>query len=296
MTRILPVSFLGSCYSRTTPHELNCSIESILLSSHAPAEILLVVDGPVAKDLSSLIARLQILYTSLKVINLENNVGLGNALKAGLEQCTYDIVFRFDTDDICCSDRLFVQYNYLLFNPEVSCCGSDVYEFRLYQSNLYSRLKSVPRVHLYFNSLIRNPLNHPSVAFRKCDVFAAGGYMDCNYFEDYFLWIRMLVQGFKVRNLECLPLVCMDRPSFNSRRSGVAYFFDELSFAVSVLMYGFAAFPFVLPALVRAFLRFTLSSFVSSTPWRASWSIVDDDYLSNFLPRDRDRVLARFLK
>ena len=37
-------------------------------------QILLVVDGPVAKDLSSLIARLQILYTSLKVINLENNV------------------------------------------------------------------------------------------------------------------------------------------------------------------------------------------------------------------------------
>ena len=83
MTRILPVSFLGSCYFRTTPHELNCSIESILLSSHAPAEILLVVDGPVAKDLSSLIARLQVLYTSLKVINLENNVGLGNALKVG---------------------------------------------------------------------------------------------------------------------------------------------------------------------------------------------------------------------
>ena len=74
MTRVLPVSFLGSCYFHTSSHELICSIESIMLSSCVPAEIILVVDGPVSHDLSSSIERLQVLYSSLKVVALEANV------------------------------------------------------------------------------------------------------------------------------------------------------------------------------------------------------------------------------
>ena len=296
MSRIYPVSFLGSCYSRTSPHELISAIESISLSTHLPAEIILVVDGPVPSDLTLSIERLQALYPSLYVFSLDTNLGLGNALKFGLDKCTYDLVFRFDADDICFSHRLAVQYNYLISNPDVSCCGSDIYEFRRNGSNLYSRIKSVPRSCFYLNSLFRNPLNHPSVAFRKRHVLAVGGYVHCNYFEDYFLWIRMLTLGYQVRNLDCFPFVGMDRPSFKFRRSGISYFLDELSFGLTLCVYSHTTFAFALPVIARAFFRFAFSSLVNSTPWRGSWTFVDPNHLSDFSSLDRDRIVARFLK
>ena len=120
MSRILPVSFLGSCYHRTTSHELICSIKSVFLSTQLPAEIILVVDGPVPSDLLASINHLKLLYASLKVFSLESNVGLGTALSFGLRKCANDLVFRFDTDDICFSHRLDLQYNYLISNPDVS--------------------------------------------------------------------------------------------------------------------------------------------------------------------------------
>ena len=47
----------------------------------------------------------------------------------------------------------------------------------------------------------RNPINHPVVMFRKGAVFAAGGYQHFPLFEDYYLWVRMLMNGAKFYNI-----------------------------------------------------------------------------------------------
>lgn len=55
----------------------------------------------------------------------------------------------------------------------------------------------------------RNPINHPVVMFRKSAVLAAGGYQHFPLFEDYYLWIRMLMNGAKFYNIQeslLLPL------------------------------------------------------------------------------------------
>ena len=44
-------------------------------------------------------------------------------------------------------------------------------------------------------------MNQVSVMFRKNDVINAGGYLDWHFNEDYYLWIRMYLNGFKFKNI-----------------------------------------------------------------------------------------------
>lgn len=293
MFTTLPISCLGSCYLKTSSHELCCSIQS-LFSSSRPAQIVLIIDGPITDDLSSTIDYLENTYKQLVVLRLTANVGLGNALKIGLQLCSYDLVFRFDTDDISFSSRLPIQYHFLTVNPDVSCCGSDVLEFRSDSTNSYVRLKSMPKRFYFFSGLFRNPLNHPTVAFRRQHIQIAGGYLDCKFFEDYSLWIRLMIGGFKITNISSPPLVCMDRPDVKIRRSGKSYLLSELSFSWSLFTCGLSAAPFQVIITIRAFLRFILSGFLYTTPWRSSWVLFDDNSFSDLSYKDIDAIKKRF--
>jgi hypothetical protein len=78
----------------------------------------------------------------------------------------------------------------------------------------------------------RNPLNHPSVILRRQAVLAAGNYRAVSGFEDYELWLRLLViHGSKVLANTPQPLV-MARvgPAHLSRRHGWSYAQAEVGF------------------------------------------------------------------
>lgn len=69
----------------------------------------------------------------------------------------------------------------------------------------------------------RNPFNHPCVMYRKSAVLAAGGYQDFYLLEDYYLWIRMLLNGCRGYNLQ-EPLLWMRAGSdMYKRRAGWKY-------------------------------------------------------------------------
>ena len=69
----------------------------------------------------------------------------------------------------------------------------------------------------------RNPFNHPSVMYKKSDVISAGNYQDIRFIQDYYLWVHMLIAGFKGRNIQ-EPLVWMRADSnLYKRRSGKLY-------------------------------------------------------------------------
>lgn len=73
----------------------------------------------------------------------------------------------------------------------------------------------------------RNPFNHPCIMYKKSDVEAAGGYQDFYLLEDYYLWIRMLQQGFIGYNLQ-EPLLWMRAGSnMYKRRGGWKYFLSQ---------------------------------------------------------------------
>ena len=45
-------------------------------------------------------------------------------------------------------------------------------------------------------------MNHMSVMFKKSDVLEVGGYKHMLYYEDYYLWLRMMKESMKFHNID----------------------------------------------------------------------------------------------
>ena len=66
-----------------------------------------------------------------------------------------------------------------------------------------------------------------SVMFKKSKVLSVGNYLDWHYNEDYYLWIRMALKGYKFANLpDTLVNVRVGKDMY-ARRGGWKYFKSE---------------------------------------------------------------------
>ena len=73
----------------------------------------------------------------------------------------------------------------------------------------------------------RNPLNHQTVVFRKTDVLSCGNYEKCDFFEDYFLWAKMIQCGYKLTNLSEVMVETEVDSKYFDRRGGFNYIRHE---------------------------------------------------------------------
>jgi len=222
-------SVLMSVYHKENPLYLNDSLSSLYSQNIVPTEVILVQDGPLTESLYDVIDSWKSNLNIIDVI-IPNNVGLGEALNKGLLHCNYELVARMDTDDIALPARFEKQLAaFKTFNLDV--CGSWVSEFDN-DSNTIISIRKVPEYNTDIVKLSKskNPINHPSVMFKKTTVEKNGGYRNVLYFEDYYLWLSLIKNGAKFYNIP-LPLVHM-RAGFNqlSRRSGYLYFKREFNF------------------------------------------------------------------
>jgi len=217
-------SVLMSVYHKEQPEYLRDSINSMLNQTIKPDEIILVKDGPLTEELEKVIYEYKD-NPILNVVELKENVGLGKALNIGLTKCNNEIVARMDTDDISKPDRCEKQLLKLNQNEEISVVGSVVGEFIGESTNIVA-YKGVLESHNSIKKRMkyRNPMNHPTVMYRKKDVISAGNYQHWFLNEDYYLWIRMLQKGFKFSNID-EPLVLMRiTDETYLRRGGWKYF------------------------------------------------------------------------
>ncbi len=194
-------SVLLSIYYKENPLFLTKSLDSVFNQTLKPTEVILVEDGKLTSELDKVINEFEKKYNTLKVIKFEQNRGLGYALNDGLNACSYNYVFRMDTDDISKNDRFEKQLKYMLDNPSIDVLGTNIYEFKD-DLNEDMRVKKMPikeEVNKYI--LRRNPVNHMTVCFKKDSVLECGGYQPMLYLEDYYLWIRMYKNGKKIDNL-----------------------------------------------------------------------------------------------
>ena len=98
-------SVLMSVYYKERPEQLRESLDSVFSQTLLPTEVVLVEDGPLTPGLYNEIERFKSACPQLKVVRLHENGGLGKALNEGLKHCSYDLVARMDSDDICFPDR-----------------------------------------------------------------------------------------------------------------------------------------------------------------------------------------------
>lgn len=226
-------SVLMSVYFKEQPNNLRQAMESMRKQTVPTDDFVLVCDGPLNEELDSEIAEEQEKFGSvLHVHRLEKNGGLGNALNEGLKICKNELVARMDSDDLSRPDRCEKQIALFSEYPEISLSSGTVSEFVDDPTHPTGK-REVPitdeEIRTY--SRKRNPMNHPCVMFKKSAVEASGDYKETYHlFEDYYLWVRMLMKGYKARNTRDVLLDMRSPADMYLRRGGKKYEQDMLRF------------------------------------------------------------------
>lgn len=219
-------SVLMSIYDKEKPEYFRQALGSVLHQSAPPDEIVIVKDGPLTVGLEQVISeymrKAPELYT---IVPLEKNRGLGPALAEGITHCRNELVARMDTDDISVPDRFEKQLAAFESDPQLDICGGQILEFEGEQENIVAE-RRVPltdeEIKRYQKR--RDAFNHMTVMYKKSSVLRAGNYRSALLMEDTLLWVNMILNGAKCRNLDCcLGYVRIGR-SMYERRGGLDYF------------------------------------------------------------------------
>lgn len=217
-----------SVYKNDDPNHFKEAVESIYKQTKKPAEVILVVDGPVSKHISDIIKEFESSQSNFKTVRLEQNMGHAHARRIGLENCTFDIVALMDSDDISVENRFEKQLDTLLKDKSISLVGGQIEEFDNDTGKTVGhRVVPLDDITIKKYMKTRCPMNQVTVMFRKKDVLEAGGYLDWHHNEDYYLWIRMAIAKKKFNNIDDVLVKVRVNSDMYMRRGGWLYFNSE---------------------------------------------------------------------
>lgn len=226
-------SVLMSTYYKENAEYLDIAFDSIWTSqTRKPEEIVLVEDGPLTAELCSVIEKWKgQLASSLVIVEKQHNEGLAKALNSGLAVAKGDIIIRMDSDDIAYPERISEEMEYLEQHHDIDVVGAWISEFIDNKENVVS-VRKVPETaeEIYHFGKKRNPMNHPTVAFRRERIVNHGGYTHYLLFEDYYLWASLLLDGYKFHNIQKPLLWFRTSADMYARRGGLKYALTEISF------------------------------------------------------------------
>ena len=247
-------SVLMLVYAGDRPDHFDAALRSITAQTLPPAEILLVVDGPVPEGTDAVIRKYQEALassgTEFRVVRSEKNLGCGGAKRLGFGQCAYPLIAMMDADDLSVPDRFEKQMRYFAEHPEVSAAGGRITEFVSAEdptdTSRRAGSRRVPETDAEIREYIRKrcPMNHVTVMVRKDRILEAGGYRDDYYQnEDYDLWIRLAAAGGKFGNLACDLVNVRVGEEMYQRRGGLRYFRSEAGLQKMMLRRKMISFP-----------------------------------------------------
>ncbi len=219
-------SVLMSVYRKEQPEYLRAAVESMLNQTVPPSDFVIVCDGSLTEELDRVAEDFKHQAPELfQIIRLEENKGLGLALKEGLPYCREELVARMDTDDIAVSDRMEKQLRFLKEHPEISLVGGQIAEFEETPQHI-TRYRLVPEQQEEILQKLKfsNPVNHVTAVFRKEHVLQAGNYPHHPGFEDYHLWTNMLSLGYLLHNISDTCCFVRADAQMLKRRDGWGYF------------------------------------------------------------------------
>lgn len=225
-SNISPLSVLMSLYIKEKPEYAKACFDSLLRQIVQADEWVIVEDGPLTNEMYSLLDDFQERYPGLiKRISLEENQGLGSALKMGVAECRNKLIARMDTDDIAREDRFKKQLAEFKKNPNLDICGSHIIEFEGSIDNILSK-RIVPLDHkeIVKYQKTRSAFNHMTVMYKKSAVLKAGNYEHCPLMEDDMLWVKMILSGAECSNIDDYLVYARTGSAMIERRGGWEYF------------------------------------------------------------------------
>ena len=242
------------------------SLDSIINQSLVPNEIVLVVDGSINNDLQKVIDNFKEIAVDVGVefdiIYLKTNRGHGEARKVSVENAKYELIALMDADDLSRYNRFNKQVEAFKENLDLSIVGGQIMEiFHDNKKNISIREVPITDIDIKEYLKTRCPFNQVSVMFRKSDVIKVGNYIDFYHNEDYYLWVRMYLAGYKFYNLPEILVYVRINEEFYNRRGGWRYFLSELK--LQNIMYKsdiISLFRFIFNSSIRLVLQVFLTN------------------------------------
>ena len=185
---------------------LHEAIKSIQCQTYRDFLFVIVIDGPVPRELESVLLDAAGQDEQIVLLQNEENCGLATAMNLAIDfGLNYNPSFfvRMDADDVSESHRLARQIQYLKRHSNISILGSALTEVNEQGVKVGARV--MPSSHRQIIRILprRCSLNHPTVVVRY-SVFHDGHRYDgkLRNTQDYFLWITLASKGYIFRNLK----------------------------------------------------------------------------------------------
>ncbi|MFT5609871.1 MAG: glycosyltransferase involved in cell wall biosynthesis [Polaribacter sp.] len=216
---------LGAFWHKDSPELLERALYSVCQNSLLPQEIVLIQDGAVSPELLKVVEDYNFIVP-IRLIQLNDNMGLGHAMNVGLKAVKTPYVIRFDADDLSLSNRFEVLMTKL--SEGYDLVGSQVCE--LNGSSSPKTIRRVPKARKEIARYLRyrNPFNHMTVGFRCDAVINMGGYPNIKLREDYALWARFLASDYKICNVDEVLVEASAGDKMILRRGGLSNLLAEL--------------------------------------------------------------------
>ena len=246
MNRNQPFSVSMCVYGGDDPAHFDAAIASVIDQTVPPNEIVLTVDGPIPKEIQAVIDRYAAASdgVALRTVYLSQNMGHGEARRASVNACTNDLIALMDADDLSVKNRFERQLDFYGAHPDLSAVGGNISEFIDTPENCVGR-RIVPQTDDEIKAYMKKrcPMNQMSVMFRKKDIEAVGGYIDWYCEEDYYLWIRLCLAGYKFGNVPENLVNARVGNEMYRRRGGIKYFRSEARLQAYMLKKGLIHLP-----------------------------------------------------
>ncbi len=159
-------------------------------------------------------------HSNIVLLKNDQNLGLASSLNKCLETAKGKYIARMDADDISLPDRFEKEYDFLESNKDYAMVSSNMIHFD--ESGEFARSRKKEKEVLKRDFLAGNPFSHPACMVRKDVYNELGGYTIANWLkrcEDYHLWYKMYLQGYKGYNLsDCLLMFRDDKNALARRK------------------------------------------------------------------------------
>lgn len=235
---MISFTVIMSIYKNDNSALVSRALDSCEANLNKPFEYLLYIDGPIAKDIESVVDDFCV-HHNVRVFRSAHNHGLARALNTLLAEVRTPWFARMDADDVNVAGRFDLQCEFIAENPEVAVLGGQILEIDT-DGKSHGNYKNVPLIHSEIKKYARhrNPINHMTVMANTEIVRANKGYPEIPFAEDYGLWSKLICFGAIFHNLPEVLVHASVNPHFYKRRGGMRYIYAQIKLQRHLLRCG----------------------------------------------------------
>ena len=201
------------------PNEIiSQAIESVLNQTYKNIELIVVDD--ITNEDTKKASKKYLSDNRVIYYHPEQRLGFVPALNKGISLSSGEYIARMDGDDICYSDRLEKQIDFLQKNEHISIVGGQIDIINSAGELISKRHYPTDGVRLFLFSCLRSPFAHSTVVMRRSLIDAGLIYNESlPASEDIDLWLRIMYSGYKWANTHDTVLKFRVSEDFAVKRS-----------------------------------------------------------------------------